>query len=91
MNLELRWAEEAATDLESIANYLFQNTPARAAELVREIYNAPAALRTFPYQGRKGKKEGTRELVLSPFRESAALRLSTFPGCSVRDVARPDL
>lgn len=52
MKLELRWAEEAAADLENITNYLFQNAPARAAELVRETYNAPATLPTFPYRGR---------------------------------------
>jgi toxin ParE1/3/4 len=63
--MELRWTDEAAADLEHITDYLFQNTPARAAELVRGIYNAPAALLTFPYRGRAGKKEGTRELVLS--------------------------
>jgi len=63
--MELRWTQEAAADLEHITDYLFQNAPERAAELVRRIYNAPAALLTFPYRGRAGKKEGTRELVLS--------------------------
>ncbi len=63
--MELRWAEEAAADLEHITDYLFQNAPERAAELVRAMYNAPAALLTFPHRGRAGKKEGTRELVLS--------------------------
>ena len=63
--MELRWTEEAAADLEHIADYLFQNAPERAAGLVRGIYNAPAALRTFAYRGRAGRKEGTRELVLS--------------------------
>ncbi len=65
MKRELRWAEEAAADLEHITDYLFQNAPERAAELVRGIYNAPAELLTFPYRGRVGRKEGTRELVLS--------------------------
>jgi toxin ParE1/3/4 len=64
--MELRWTEKAAADLEQIADYLFQKTPERAAELVRAIYNAPAALLTFPYQGRDGRREGTRELPLSP-------------------------
>jgi toxin ParE1/3/4 len=63
--MELRWTQEAAADLEHITDYLFQNAPERAAELVRRIYNTPAALLTFPYRGRAGKKEGTRELVLS--------------------------
>lgn len=66
MKAEVRWAEEAAADLENITNHLFQTTPERAAELVRGIYNAPFALLTFPYRGRRGRKEGTSELVLSP-------------------------
>lgn len=66
MKRQLRWTEEAATDLENITNYLFQHAPGRAADLVKEIYNAPRALLTFPKRGRKGKKEGTHELVLSP-------------------------
>ena len=65
MTVELRWTEEAATDLEHITNYLFEHAPEQAAELVRGIYNAPAALLTFPHRGRAGRKEGTRELVLS--------------------------
>ena len=64
--MQLRWTEEAVADLEHITDYFFQNAPGRAAELARRIYNAPAALLTFPYRGRVGKKEGTRELVLSP-------------------------
>jgi toxin ParE1/3/4 len=66
MKAKLCWAEEAAADLENIANYLFQNAPERAAELVRGIYNAPAGLLMFPHRGRAGRKEGTNELVLSP-------------------------
>jgi toxin ParE1/3/4 len=64
--MELRWTEAAADDLEQITDYLFEKAPARAAELVREIYRAPSALRSFPYRGRPGKTHGTRELVLSP-------------------------
>jgi toxin ParE1/3/4 len=64
--MELRWSEEAANDLERITDYLFENTPEHAPELTRAIYEAPAALLNFPRRGRPGKKEGTRELVLSP-------------------------
>ncbi len=31
-----------------------------------KFYDAPSALPTFPYRGRPGKKEGTREIVLFP-------------------------
>jgi toxin ParE1/3/4 len=63
---QLRWTEQAASDLEHIAGYLFEHAPERAAELVRTVYDAPAGLMTFPNRGRLGKKDGTRELVLSP-------------------------
>jgi toxin ParE1/3/4 len=64
--MQLRWSEEAADDLERITNYLFEETPQHAPELVRAIYKAPSVLLTFPHRGRPGKKESTRELVLSP-------------------------
>ena len=63
--MELRWTNAAASDLTRIADYLFEHTPERAPQLVRAIYDAPASLLTFPNRGRPGKKEGTRELVLS--------------------------
>jgi plasmid stabilization system protein ParE len=46
--MQLRWTEEAADDLEHIADYLFVNTPAYAADLVSAIHNAPSVLTTFP-------------------------------------------
>ncbi len=64
--MQLRWTQEAAADLESIADYLFEQTPDHAARLVRALYDAPATLLTFPNRGRLGRKEGTRELVMSP-------------------------
>ena len=64
--MELRWTQEAAADLEHIADYLFEHTPEHAAPLVRALYDAPGTLLTFPNRGRLGKKEGTRELVMSP-------------------------
>ena len=64
--MQLRWTEEAADDLERIADYLLIHAPDRAAELVRAVYDAPATLLTFPQRGRPGKRDGTRELVLAP-------------------------
>ena len=58
--------QEAAADLERIADYLFEHTPGHAERLVRALYVTPATLLTLPNRGRPGKKEGTRELVMSP-------------------------
>jgi addiction module RelE/StbE family toxin len=64
--MQLRWTEEAANDLERIADYLLLHAPDRASELIRRVYNAPDALLTFPNRGRPGKRADTRELVLAP-------------------------
>ena len=64
--MQLRWSEEAACDLEHISDYLFDHAPEYTPELVRSVFDGPAALLKFPLRGRPGKKEGTRELVLLP-------------------------
>jgi plasmid stabilization system protein ParE len=46
--MQLRWTEEAADDLERIADYLWIHAPDRASELIRAVYDAPATLLTFP-------------------------------------------
>lgn len=63
--MQLRWTSAAADDLENIANYLFEKTPEHAARLIRELYDAPSTLKSFPNRGRPGKKAGTRELVMT--------------------------
>jgi len=62
--MQVRWTTAAASDLENIADYLFEKTPQNAARLIREICDAVFALRIYPNRGRPGKKSGTRELVL---------------------------
>jgi toxin ParE1/3/4 len=64
--MQLRWTMAAADDLEEIAEYLFEKSPRNAPDLIRKIYEAPSNLRSYPNLGREGKKEGTRELVLTP-------------------------
>jgi addiction module RelE/StbE family toxin len=63
--MQVRWTAAAASDLENIADYLFEKTSQNAARLIREICDAVFALRIYPNRGRPGKKSGTRELVLS--------------------------
>ena len=55
---------------------MFENTPAQALQLVRSLYEASAALLTFPHRGRPGKKKGTRELVLSALPYLIVYRIS---------------
>jgi toxin ParE1/3/4 len=64
--MQLRWTEEAANDLDRIADYLLEHAPDRAHDLLDRVYSAPTTLLTFPNRGRPGKRQGTRELVLAP-------------------------
>jgi toxin ParE1/3/4 len=64
--MRIVWTPSAADDLEQINDYLFERNPMIAAVVVRKIYSAPDILKRFPNRGRPGRKDGTRELVLSP-------------------------
>jgi toxin ParE1/3/4 len=57
---------KAAKDLQTHRRLLSVSHADRAPELIARVYDAAAALRTFPNRGGSGKKEGTRELVLAP-------------------------
>ena len=75
--MQLRWTEEAANDLERIADYLLLHAPDRASELLGRVYAAPAALLTFPNRGRTGKREGTKELASLRCRTLSCTRFET--------------
>lgn len=63
--MQLRWTEEAANDLERIADYLLTHAPDRAPELVHAVYEHCLPCSHFRAPAAQGKKDGTRELVLS--------------------------
>jgi toxin ParE1/3/4 len=63
--MRLRWTTPAASDLYAIVEHIEQDNPVAASEVARTIYDGCDTLRRFPYQGRKGRIDGTRELVFS--------------------------
>jgi plasmid stabilization system protein ParE len=52
--MQLRWTEEAVSDLTRIADYLFEQAPERAERGIRTVYDAPSSLLSFPAKGRPG-------------------------------------
>lgn len=62
----IRWAPAAAHDLELVAAYLRENHPHFLQSTIEKLYRAANSLKQFPNRGRRGKLEGTRELVLAP-------------------------
>jgi len=63
--MKISWTPAAAADLEQISDYLFERNPKVTIDITRRIYSAASALSQFPASGRLGRKEGTRELVVT--------------------------
>jgi addiction module RelE/StbE family toxin len=62
--VRIRWTAPAAQDLYEITRHIRQDNPTAAREVAKTIYDACEGLQKFPYRGRKGFAEGTRELVI---------------------------
>jgi plasmid stabilization system protein ParE len=52
--------------LAHIVDYIRKDNPATARRVAQTVYQGVAALRNFPYRGRIGLAEDTRELVFAP-------------------------
>ncbi len=63
--MRLVWTTAAVADLEQISDYLFENNPEFAATTIQSIFESASELKLFPRRGRPGRKESTRELVLT--------------------------
>ena len=63
--MRLRWTRLAERDLDEIARYVGQDSPAAAARVVLELIDqVERLLPEFPSIGRPGRVLGTRELVI---------------------------
>ena len=63
--MRLRWTRRAERDLDEIAEYIGQDSPAAAARVVLELIDqVEANLLAHPAIGRPGRVLGTRELVI---------------------------
>jgi len=61
--MRLRWTTPAANDLYNIVQRIRRDNPAAATKVAKILYDECGRLRDFPRRGRKGRIEGTRELV----------------------------
>jgi toxin ParE1/3/4 len=61
----VRWTTPAADDLYDIVRHIQRDNPDAAVDVAESLYDGCGNLRKFPHLGRKGRIEGTRELVFS--------------------------
>ena len=64
--MRLRWTKLAERDLDQIADYIGQDSPAAAARVILELIDqVETSLQVHLAVGRPGRVLGTRELVIS--------------------------
>ena len=63
--MKVAWTPLALEDLDSAYEYIAAENPTAADAIIERIRSAVNALRAHPDLGRKGRVEGTRELVIS--------------------------
>jgi toxin ParE1/3/4 len=63
--VKIRWTAVAAEDLKSAHEYVSEQSPARADELIERILAAIDVLERYPQMGRPGRVTRTRELVIA--------------------------
>jgi toxin ParE1/3/4 len=63
--MRIVWQREARDDLKTIVTYVRDDNPDVARRIYRVIQAQVKHLAGFPYFGREGRVEGTRELVIA--------------------------
>lgn len=69
--MKVRYSDLALRDVAEAVAYVRQDSPRAAARLSKRIQEQVRELRRWPFMGRKGDVEGTRELVISRTRYKA--------------------
>ncbi|MBD6615236.1 type II toxin-antitoxin system RelE/ParE family toxin [Komarekiella sp. 'clone 1'] len=62
--MQIKWLRRAIRNLEQAHKYIPKDNPEAAQELILKIQIAASQLETYPFMGRTGRVEGTRELVI---------------------------
>lgn len=67
--MRVKWLRRAEKSLEAIADYIAQDNPRAAYEVIMAVRRAGEALGRHPRMGRPGRVEGTREMTVpgTPF------------------------
>jgi len=63
--MQIKWLRRALCNLEQAHSYILKENPAAAREVILRIQTATSQLENYPFMGRLGRVEGTRELVIA--------------------------
>lgn len=64
--MQIRWSPAASEDLFHIIEFIRRENAPAAQRVAKSIYDHVGRLGSFPYLGRQGRVEGTREMPVPP-------------------------
>jgi len=73
--MRIRWTRAAADDLQAIHDFLIENHPHLVHSTITKLYDGICSLKKMPQRGRRGREDGTRELVFAPLPYIVAYRV----------------
>ena len=73
--MRIRWTPAAAADLQGISDYLTEHHPRYRNPTMRKLYGTIRELKEWPWRGRPGREEGTREILFPPTPYEAVYRV----------------
>lgn len=62
--MHVRWLARALHNLEDIGDYIARDDPGAALHMVERVETCTSGLEANPERGRRGRVDGTRELVI---------------------------
>ena len=62
--MKILWLASSERDLEALVDYIAQDNPQSALQIFETIHFATKNLEIYPFAGREGRVESTRELVI---------------------------
>lgn len=65
--MNILWLDAAEQDLEALTDYITINNPKTAIQIFNNICQSVEKLEAYPFLGREGRVEQTRELVIPNF------------------------
>lgn len=63
--MRVEWLEPALAEFDEAMSYIAERNPQAAKDVAQTLYRCVEQLRTHPHLGRKGRVEGTHELVIA--------------------------
>jgi len=91
--MQIDWTQQALADLAEIEHYIEQERPAAAQRVAAHLVSSVEHVAEFPQLGRRGRRPGTRNLIIPPYVISYRVRsqrleiLSIWHGRRTRQVA----